>query len=160
VPLKTEDKVVGVLRLLLEETVEACAARHSRGREQRSPSNQEMSFSTFLEQAVTIIEQGRLRETRVHLEVLQQTETLRSALFSAVSHGLRTPLSTIKAAATSLLQEEVEQKQEGRYRFAVAIEREADRLDGIVENLLDMSRIEAGALRLEKVWLPFRCVTP
>jgi two-component system sensor histidine kinase KdpD len=118
------------------------------------PSAQEVFFSTFLEQAVTVIEQGRLREASVHLEVLQQTEALRSALFSSVSHGLRTPLSTMKASATSLLQETVQWDPEAQRSFALAITREVDRLDGIVENLLDMTRIESGHLRLEKVWYP------
>ena len=154
VPLKTEDKVFGVLRLLIEEETKEGAAANRLGIEQRSPSAQELFFSTFLEQAVTVIEQGRLREASVHLKVLQQTEALRSALFSSVSHGLRTPLSTIKAAATSLLQEEVQWEQEAQRNFALAIEREADRLDALVENLLDMSRIEAGNLHLKKVWYP------
>jgi two-component system, OmpR family, sensor histidine kinase KdpD len=109
-----------------------------------------MFFSAFLEQAITIIEQERLRKASIHLEVLQQTEALRSAFFSLVSYDLRTPLATIKAAVNNLLQEE----RDTYINSILTIEREVDRLDGLVENVLDMSRIEAGSLRLEKVWYP------
>jgi two-component system, OmpR family, sensor histidine kinase KdpD len=153
IPLKAELKVFGVLRLLIEDGMKD-GTMNSLGVEHPSPSAQEMFFSTFLEQAVTVIEQGRLREASVDLEVLRKTEAQRSALFSSVSHGLRTPLVTIKAAATNLLQDRVQWEAEAFRSFALAIEREADRLDALVENLLDMSRIEAGNLRLEKEWYP------
>jgi two-component system sensor histidine kinase KdpD len=111
-------------------------------------------FSTFLEQAVTVIEGGHLRQQNVRMQVLQQTDALRSALLSSVSHDLRTPLATIKTAATSLLEEDMQWDEETYRGFASAIEREVDRLNSLVENLLDMSRIEAGSLRPEKVWYP------
>ncbi len=95
-----------------------------------------------------------MREATIHLEVLQQTERVRSALFSSVSHDLRTPLATIKTAISDLLLEETRQALDLSQSAARTIEREVDRLDGLVENLLDMSRIEAGSLRLEKVWYP------
>ena len=154
VPLKIETKVYGVLRLLLEEKRSYARTRNRLGIEQPPLSTQNIFFSTFLEQAITIIEQGRLREAGIHLEVLQQTEVLRSALFSSVSHDLRTPLATIKAAVSDLLQEETRQELDLYQSSTRMIEREVDRLDGLVENLLDMSRIEAGSLRLEKVWYP------
>ncbi len=88
------------------------------------------------------------------MQVLQQTDALRSALLSSVSHDLRTPLSTIKTAATSLLEQDMQWDEETRRGFTLAIEHEADRLNGLVENLLDMSRIEAGSLHPEKEWYP------
>ncbi len=93
-------------------------------------------------------------QENVKMKVLQQTDTLRAALLSSVSHDLRTPLSTIKASATSLLEKEIHWEEEARQSFVRAIVRETDRLNSLVENLLDMSRIEAGELRLEKVWYP------
>jgi K+-sensing histidine kinase KdpD len=84
--------------------------------------------------------------------MLQRTDELRSALLSSVSHDLRTPLTTIKTAATSLGKRDVQWDDEARRSFIAAIERETDRLDSLVENLLDMSRIEAGLLQPEKVW--------
>lgn len=154
VPLKTETKVLGVLRLLIGEREGQTIQNNTLGIELRSPAAQNVFFSTFLEQAVTVLEQSHLRDASIHLEVLQQTELLRSALFSSVSHDLRTPLATIKAAVSTLLQEDTQKGQEIQQSVATAIEREVDRLDGFVENVLDMSRIEAGSLHLEKVWYP------
>jgi two-component system, OmpR family, sensor histidine kinase KdpD len=78
----------------------------------------------------------------------------RASLLSSVSHDLRTPLSVIKTAATSLLRKEIRWDEEALHSFASTIERKADRLNRLVENLLDMSRIEGGALYPEKVWYP------
>ncbi len=89
---------------------------------------------------------------------MQRTDALRAALLSSVSHDLRTPLTTIKAAASSLLQEDVQWNDEIRHSFARSIEREADRLDRLVGNLLDMSRIEEGALKPEKEWYSLKAL--
>ena len=96
----------------------------------------------------------REREMHVLYDMVRATHREKSmeALLTSVSHDLRTPLSTIKAAATSLLQEELPFDAEEKRRFLSAIEREADRLNQLVENLLDMSRIEGGALTPHKVW--------
>jgi two-component system sensor histidine kinase KdpD len=71
---------------------------------------------------------------------------LRAALLSAVSHDLRTPLSAIKASVTSLLQHDVKWTSEARREFLQTIDEETDRLNALVGNLLDMSRLQAGAL--------------
>ena len=111
-------------------------------------------FQSFLNQATTIIESARLRQESLQIEVLQQTDSLRAALLSSVSHDLRTPLSSIKAAAYSLQEKDVTWDDEARHSFAVTIEREADRLNRLVGNILDMSRIEGGALKAEKELYP------
>ena len=69
-----------------------------------------------------------------------------------MSHDLRTPLSAIKASATVLLQEDVALDAATRYDLLSAINEETDRLNRLVGDLLDMSRIEAGALRLKCDW--------
>ena len=74
---------------------------------------------------------------------------LRTAILSAVSHDLRTPLSGIKASVTSLLQEDVEWTPEARHEFLLTIDEESDRLNDLVGNLLDMSRLQTGALDVE-----------
>jgi two-component system, OmpR family, sensor histidine kinase KdpD len=81
-------------------------------------------------------------------DVAEQAEAdqLRTAILRAVSHDLRTPLASIKASATSLLQDDIEWTAAQRHEFAETIDQEADRLDRLVANLLDMSRIEAGAI--------------
>ncbi len=154
VPLKTGHKVVGALRLLIEDDPRLFATENSLGVEQERPNPRTVFFWTFLDQAVSVIERGRLHRESLQVEVLQRTDALRAALLSSVSHSLRTPLSTIKAAATSLLQEDVQWDEEVRRSFALAIERETDRLNRLVGNLLDMSRIEGGALHPEKEWYP------
>ena len=154
IPLQTEQQVIGILRLNIEEDVECMPLEDGIGKEYDHPTSQGIFFSAFLEQAVTIIERGRLRNESLQAKVLQKTDALRAALLSSVSHDLRTPLATIKTSATSLQQKGVEWNEDVRQSFIAAIEREADRLNGLVENLLDMSRIEAGALHPEKVWYP------
>jgi two-component system, OmpR family, sensor histidine kinase KdpD len=106
-------------------------------------------FGNFLAQAASLMEQARLRQENLQLELMQRTDSLRAALLSSVSHDLRTPLTSIKAAST-LLQEEVNWDPETRRSFAVSIEHEADRMNRLVKNLLDMSRIEEGVLKPEK----------
>jgi two-component system sensor histidine kinase KdpD len=178
IPLRTGQKAVGVLFLLIEDDSRLFSnvARHTRGlvgrgevedtqnvarplvglvgRGQERLSPRTAFFRTFLDQAALLIERARLRRESWQVEVLRRTDALRAALLSSVSHDLRTPLASIKAAASSLLQEDVQWDEEARRSFAVAIERESDRLDRLVENLLDMSRIEGGALQPEKEWYP------
>ena len=125
--------------------------REERLEEEHGPADAPTSFFwTFLDQVTALIERARLQRENLRIEVLQRTDALRAALLSSVSHDLRTPLTSIKAAASSLLQEDVEWDEEERRGFAQAIEREADRLNRLVGNLLDMSRIEEGALKPEK----------
>jgi two-component system, OmpR family, sensor histidine kinase KdpD len=151
-PLKAGQKGMGVLRVLIEKASRWLSADPLVSMEQERTNPRTAFFWTFLEQAGTMIERARLRQQSMQVEVLRRTDTLRAALLSSVSHDLRTPLSSIKAAASSLLQEDVQWDEDARRGFAHTIEREADRLNRLVGNLLDMSRIEAGALKPEKEW--------
>jgi two-component system sensor histidine kinase KdpD len=74
---------------------------------------------------------------------------LRAALLAAVSHDLRTPLSSIKASVSSLLQTDVEWPRETTVEFLETIDTETDRLNKLVGNLLDMSRLQTGGLNLD-----------
>jgi two-component system, OmpR family, sensor histidine kinase KdpD len=89
----------------------------------------------------------RLVEAANAAEIARQGEVLKDALLDSVSHGFRTPLATIRAAAGSLLDPEVDWTDEQRRAAARTIDAEAERLNVLVRNLLDMSRIEAGELR-------------
>ncbi|HEY4938342.1 MAG TPA: sensor histidine kinase KdpD [Actinomycetota bacterium] len=80
---------------------------------------------------------------------LAESNRLRTALLAAVSHDLRTPLASIKASASSLLSDEVDWSPDAIHGFAHTIEAEADRLNAVVSNLLDMSRLQTGALHLK-----------
>lgn len=154
VPLKLGQRVVGVLRLSMEDDPRLFDVERNLGVEREQAHPDAAFFWTFVDQAAAVIERERLRRESLQVEVLQRTDALRAALLSSVSHDLRTPLSSIKAAASSLLQEDVQWDEEARRSFALAIVREADRLNRLVANLLDMSRIEAGELKPEKEWYP------
>jgi two-component system sensor histidine kinase KdpD len=79
---------------------------------------------------------------------LSQANDLRTALLAAVSHDLRTPLASIKAVVTGLLEPDVRWSHADTTDFLITIDEEADRLNKLVENLLDMSRLQTGALHL------------
>ena len=150
IPLKMGQKVVGVLRLRVLDDPRRFPSEERLEEERDRLDARTAFFWTFLDQATALIERIRLQRETLRIELLQRTDALRAALLSSVSHDLRTPLTAIKAAASSLLQEDVQWDEEARRGFARSIEREADRLNRLVGNLLDMSRIEEGALRPEK----------
>jgi two-component system, OmpR family, sensor histidine kinase KdpD len=152
IPLKTGQQVVGVLRLRILDDSRQLSRDERLEEEPDQPNARTAFFWTFLEQASSLIERARLRRENLRIVVLQRTDELRAALLSSVSHDLRTPLASIKAAASSLLQEDVQWDEETKRSFARSIEREADRLNRLVSNLLDMSRIEDGAIKPEKEW--------
>ena len=97
-------------------------------------------------------ERDRLNKEATEAEILRRTDQLRAALLNAVSHDLRTPLATIIASAGSLRQQDVAWTADDRQGFAQAIEEQAERLNRLVGNLLDLSRIEGGILRPQKNW--------
>lgn len=90
-----------------------------------------------------------LKADATRAEALAEANDLRDALLAAVSHDLRAPLANIKAAATSLTSAEVNWTPEEVESFAVTIDAEADRLNVLVANLLDMSRLQAGMLGVQ-----------
>jgi two-component system sensor histidine kinase KdpD len=93
----------------------------------------------------------RLGEQAEQARLAVETERLRSTLLSSVSHDLRTPLAAITGAASTLLQPGA--LGEGAEReLKEAIHEEAERLNRLVSNLLDMTRLEAGSLRLQRDW--------
>jgi signal transduction histidine kinase len=79
----------------------------------------------------------------------REVEAMKSQLLSTVSHELRTPLASIKGFATTLLRQDVKWDETNRREFLSIIDEESDRLSELISNLLDMSRIEAGTLRIE-----------
>ena len=103
---------------------------------------------------------AQLRQAQDHLRLeaeaataveLAEANSLRAALLAAVSHDLRTPLASIKAAATSLLSSEVAWDDNQAKGFAKTINSESDRLTQLVSNLLDMSRLQVGAVPISVV---------
>jgi two-component system sensor histidine kinase KdpD len=115
-------------------------------------SREERLFQTFASQGALALERAWLAQAESRAQVLEESDRLKSAILSSVSHELRTPLSTIKAAASSLRGKEVSWDSPARTELIAAIDDEADHLNLLVGNLLDMSRIESGALKPKREW--------
>lgn len=109
-------------------------------------------LTSFANQTGLALERARLAEGAARAAALVQSDELKSALLAAVSHELRTPLATIKASVTSLLDTSIQWDEASQMEFLQAINEETDRLALMVGNLLDLSRIEGGALRPNKEW--------
>ena len=101
----------------------------------------------FCDQLALVLERDRLLRAATQAEVYRQTEGVRRSLLAAVSHDLRSPLAAIKASVTDLLDEVPGTSDQDRREALQAIDSETDRLNTLIGNLLDMSRIEAGVLR-------------
>ena len=105
-------------------------------------------LDAFAKELAASVHLGDLEAGAEEAAGLSAGNQLRTALLSAVSHDLRTPLSAIKASVTSLLQRDVEWTPEARDEFLETIDEETDRLNALVGNLLDMSRLQTGALEM------------
>jgi two-component system sensor histidine kinase KdpD len=102
-------------------------------------------------QAASGLERARLAEEAQQARIAVEAERLRSTLLSSVSHDLRTPLATITGAVSSLLQD-TSLGDASRRELQEAIYEEAVRLNRLVTNLLDMTRLEAGSMQLNRDW--------
>jgi two-component system sensor histidine kinase KdpD len=100
----------------------------------------------YTAQAVAALDRARLRTQAAQAEALAEGDRMRTALLRAVSHDLRTPLASIKASVSSLRQTDVHWSEEDEAELLANIEQNADRLDALVGNLLDMGRLQAGSL--------------
>jgi two-component system, OmpR family, sensor histidine kinase KdpD len=98
-------------------------------------------------QAAAALDRERLRVQAAQAEVLAAGNRMRTALLAAVSHDLRTPLASVKASVSSLRQTDVTWSASDQAELLATIEEGADRLDSLIANLLDMSRIQTGSLQ-------------
>ncbi len=108
----------------------------------------------FARQTAIALSRARLAEEAKTSALRARTEELRSSLLSTVSHDLRTPLATITGAATTLRDPTAELSPQQRADLLESICEEADRLERLVRNLLEMTRIESGGIDLKREWLP------
>ena len=115
-------------------------------------TDQEELLEAFADETAAALQRASLAESARAADVLKESDRLKSALLSSVSHDLRTPLTAIKTSVANLMAPEVRWTDAARQEFLGAIDRETDRLTRLVTNLLDLSRIEAGALRLDRDW--------
>jgi two-component system, OmpR family, sensor histidine kinase KdpD len=115
-------------------------------------ADQQRLLDTLAGQSALVVERGRLAQAAAHAEALAESDRLKSTLLSAVSHDFRTPLAAITAAADELVAEDVRWSDDARRGFSSLIRTEAERLNQLVMNLLDLTRLEAGVLRPRRGW--------
>ena len=138
-PLHTPTRTVGVMGVRTHQ-------------DERLSLDQEVLLETFMSQIALVIERELLDEAAEQSAMLRESERLYTALLNSISHELRTPIATIKGASSSLLDPATSINTNGRKELAKDIQSAADRLNRLVENLLDMSRLESGRLQLKREW--------
>ena len=117
----------------------------------RNPENRQY-LGAFTNQIASAIERTELAGEAQWAQLQMETEQMRSSLLSSVSHDLRTPLAVVTGAASSLLEDAIDAAT--RRELTETILQEAQRLNRLLRNLLDMTRLEAGAVRVNKEWQP------
>jgi len=141
-PIHNEDKVLGVLALLPVNL-----------RRVFLPEQQKL-LETFLRQIGQAIERIRFAEQAKVTHMQIEAERLRNSLLSAISHDLRTPLATIIGSASTLAEDDGHLQPQDKLDLSRAIVDEAERMSNLVNNILDMARLDAGIVELNKQWHP------
>ena len=137
VPMVLQRRVVGVVDL------------ESRYPQAYSPTEERLLVALANHAALAVENLHLLEETR-KVAALRELDRMKTELLGTVSHELRTPLGSIKGYATTLLTHGSRLKRDEQREFLEIIDSEADRLRELIENLLDMSRLEAGVLRIDR----------
>ena len=112
-------------------------------------------LGTFANQAALAVDRAQLSEQALRARLLEEIDRWRRALMGAASHDLRTPLASIKTAVSSMRQVDAQLSPQDRAELLELIEVQSDRLARLVTNLLDMTRLEAGALELRPTTVSF-----
>ncbi|CAM5462645.1 sensor histidine kinase KdpD [Streptomyces tanashiensis] len=110
------------------------------------PAEDRRVLGAFAAQAAVVLDRQRLVGEAEEARKLAEGNKIRTSLLAAVSHDLRTPLASIKASVSSLRSDDVEWSEQDRAELLEGIEAGADRLDHLVGNLLDMSRLQTGTV--------------
>lgn len=137
VPIDVKSRVIGALQVCAPET----------GRYDDHDAHKVTTLAHF---AAIWIDNVRLFQEAAQVEALRKVDQLKSELLSTVSHELRTPLASIKGYASSLLRDDVDWEPDTRREFLQIIDEESDRLTLLIEDVLQMSEIEAGVLRVNR----------
>jgi len=158
-PLKTAHGVVGALLLSGDPTITLLAPGYAPkpgqtavAGDESQPRQQAALFATFCDQIALAIDRATLAHEAMHTAALRESDRLKDALLGSVTHELRSPLASIKAATTGLLQDDVAWTAQERRELLDSIDSSADRLNHLVGNLLDLSRLEAGVAQPELDW--------
>lgn len=139
-PLRVEQRTLGLIRVTRRDPAQPLDA------------GERELLHTIAAQVALVLERVRLSDLAGQARALAESDRLKSTLLSLVSHDLRTPLAVIKGLATSLLDQSVSWSEQQRDELLTTISGEADRLNRIVGELLEMSRIEAGAISQSRAW--------
>ncbi len=137
-PILTSHGVAGVLGLLMQD-------------HEPLSENEDRMLTAILDQTAIAIDRALLVKENAKTTALQESEKLHTALFSSLSHDLKTPLASITGAVTTLRHLGDRMNQDSRDDLLLSIEEEAGRLTRFVANLFDMTRIEAGTLKVKNV---------
>jgi two-component system sensor histidine kinase KdpD len=138
-PLFTKDRKLGVVGLLFPENSFLDHETNS-------------LLNTFITQISVAVEREYLKELAKQNLLVAESEKLYKTLFDSVSHELKTPITTILGAISSFKDEKIINNQSIFYRLIDEVNIATERLKRLVENLLDITRLESGALRLKKEW--------
>jgi two-component system sensor histidine kinase KdpD len=141
-PIHNEDKVLGVLVLLPVNL-----------RRVFLPEQQKL-LETFLRQIAQAVTRIRFAEQAKMTQMQVEAERLRNSLLSAISHDLRTPLATIIGSATTLLEDDGRLQIIDKIELNRVIVDEAERMANLINNILDMARLDAGVVKLNEQWYP------
>ena len=119
-------------------------------------SDEERLALALLDQGAVAIERAELASQSVEAEALRRADRFRAVLMNSVSHDLRTPLSTVLGSATTLIDYGAGLSPDVRADLLLSIREEAERLNRYVGDLLDMTRLEGGALQVRAEWIDVR----
>ena len=115
---------------------------------------QQKLLETFLGQIAQAITRVRLSEQARKTQIEMEAERLRNSLLSSISHDLRTPLATIVGSASTLIEEDSQLKAKDKTELCQSIYKEAERMSCLVNNILDMARLDSGVVEPNKQWYP------
>jgi two-component system sensor histidine kinase KdpD len=140
-PLRTPAGTIGVIGASLSEPLDPDARTF---------------FETVAELTATALERARLGQEITAARSAAEAERVRNTLLASISHDFRTPLASILGAATSLIEYGARLPEAARRDLLAQVKDEAEHLDGMVRNLLAMTRLEAGGLELRRDWIDIR----
>src|SRR5207244_2295939 len=103
-------------------------------------------LTAFASEAALGVQRAELAQAASHAEALMEADEMKSALMTSISHDLKTPLAGIKTSVSSLLDDSVSWSGDDRLAFLGTIDSQADRLDRVISDILDLNRIESGAI--------------
>jgi two-component system sensor histidine kinase KdpD len=139
-PMVAASRTVGIIGIIIEDAA-------------IFDQEQIHALENFTHQVAMAIERALMGEEAQKALLMAEAESLRNTLLSSLSHDLRTPLAAITGASTTLLQQDGLLDKRGKQELVQTVIEESEHLNRIIRNVLDMTRIESGAINVRKEWL-------